>query len=69
MFENDDVLNTTQIILSILATMGAYGTILLVIFAVAPEPQKLIKGKWVKMPEPDYWLHYLEWVSMVHGIL
>lgn len=20
------------------------------------------------MPKPDYWLHYLEWVSMIHGL-
>ena len=35
----------------------------------APEPQKLEKGKWVRMAEPDYSAHYLEWVSIVHAII
>lgn len=35
----------------------------------APEPQKLEKGKWVRMSEPDYSAHYLEWVSIVHAII
>lgn len=35
----------------------------------APEPQKLVKDKWVKMSEPDFSLHYLEWVSFTHACL
>ena len=35
----------------------------------APEPKKYEKGKWIKMPTPDYWAHYLEWVSIVHAVI
>jgi hypothetical protein len=46
-----------------------YGTLLGIVLLVAPEPRKLVKGTWIKMPEQDYWLHYMEWVSLTHGIL
>lgn len=38
-------------------------------FRYAPIPQTLAKGKWIRMPDPDYNMHYLEWVSIVHAIV
>lgn len=53
----------------VLLMLGFYGTLLMVMVTFTPEPKKLVKGSWIKMPKPDYWLQYLEWVSLVHGIL
>jgi hypothetical protein len=33
----------------------------------APIPMKLEKGKWMKITGTDYWMHYLEWISIVHA--
>jgi hypothetical protein len=46
-----------------------YFVCLVISFKIAVEPQMLIKEKWAKMTGSDYWLHYLEWVSIVHAVL
>lgn len=51
------------------ALAWGYGVLLMIVLKWAPEPKRLVKGSFIKMPKPDYWLHYLEWVSLVHGLV